>query len=472
MIAGNGTRIALRSAQDRILVYAGDASYTGSQLDRAVDVLAHDIHERTGGTGEIGLWGWNSAELLVAHLAIERAGLTRVPVDPAAPHTEAVRLFDKTDVDLVLVGPQHHLDIGRPTMELTPDIWSRESAPYAPRTISGVGVALRIIRGVIGEELLAIPLSFDNWEAHMALSERLFRDGTFGQAPGPDACYLTVQQMQYGTGLLGTFPFLRMGLPQVVLDKFDAQRVVEAVNKHAITASFMVPAMVTRIVDALGSDKPDWNLNILCGGAPFEFQDLISCLEVLPQIAQLYGRFEGGWPLTVLSQKDHALIVHGDHSLARSVGRAVDGIELDPRPVAGSNEAELWVRSACVSRPFSDPDGWCALGDLVTVDDAGYYYLHGRLDGMINSGSFHIYPQEVVAAIRAEFPTVKDVHVEGKPDDRWGEAVSALLTWNGDVTPPSDLEFRDRMGRRLAKYKVPTLIDHRTERAPKAQLGN
>ncbi len=63
---------------------------------------------------------------------------------------------------------------------------------------------------------------------------------------------------------------------------------------------------------------------------------------------------------------------------------------------------------------YADPDGWCALGDVVGQDDAGYLYLGGRLDGMINTGSYHVYPREVEEAIAA-VPGVREARVRGRP---------------------------------------------------------
>ena len=66
-----------------------------------------------------------------------------------------------------------------------------------------------------------------------------------------------------------------------------------------------------------------------------------------------------------------------------------------------------------VVREAADPDGWCALGDIVRRDEDGYLYLSGRLDGMINTGSYHVYPREVEDAIAA-FAGVREVLVRGE----------------------------------------------------------
>jgi acyl-coenzyme A synthetase/AMP-(fatty) acid ligase len=107
-----------------------------------------------------------------------------------------------------------------------------------------------------------------------------------------------------------------------------------------------------------------------------------------------------------------------------------------------------------VVREYVDPDGWCALGDLASRDEEGYLRLHGRLDGMINTGSYHVYPTEVEEAIAALLP-VRAVRVVGEPDPVWGQAVTAYIVLEEGRELPEGGELRARLGTRLAKYKIP-----------------
>ncbi|MGC0367195.1 acyl-CoA synthetase (AMP-forming)/AMP-acid ligase II [Rhodococcus sp. 27YEA15] len=462
---GTATRNALQAAADRPLLYYRDESFSGAEIDTAVDGLAARLRSLINHGGVVGIWSWNSPELLVAHLAAERAGLTRVPIDPEAPQAEAQAILDAVGADLVLVDDEHSLDGGRASHTLTPDVWTVQGSDFSPSERDGQHIAIRIVRGIDGGGLINIPLTQDNWDAHMRQSESFLRSDLYGHTVGPESTYLTVQQLQYGTGLLGTFPFIRMGLPQVILRKFDAAEVVAAVKRHRVTTTFMVPGMVKRLCDTLENyDMSSWTLNVLYGGAPFVLADMLRAAAVLGphRLNQLYGRFEGGWPITVLDGADHQRIAAGEHGLASSCGCVVPGIEVDlAHRVADDPRAELRVRSDCTAPLFTDADGWCALGDLVTVDDEGHVFLLGRLDGMINTGAFHVYPAEVAAAITAEFPGAVAVEVEGRPDERWGEAVTAIMVWTDIDQAPNNDEFRQRMSARLAKYKVPTLIEHR-----------
>jgi acyl-CoA synthetase (AMP-forming)/AMP-acid ligase II len=309
--------------------------------------------------------------------------------------------------------------------------------------------------------LLAVPISYANWAANIRLNTSLYRSGAYGPGFGDDERFLTAQQLPHGTGILGSFPFLHMGLPQVLLRRFDADAFVDAALRHRATATFFVPGMVTRLADALersGRTAVPPLRRLLYGGAPIALDDLVRAVERIGSVlVQVYGRFEGGWPLAVLGVDDHARIAAGDTALAASCGRPVDGIEFRVRSVPGQppGRGELSVRGATVVAEYADPDGWCALGDVAWLDEAGYLYLGGRLDGMINTGSYHVYPREVEEAIAA-VPGVRGALVRGEPDPTWGEAVTAYVI---PEDPASGEQLTERIRRaleaRLARYKLP-----------------
>jgi acyl-CoA synthetase (AMP-forming)/AMP-acid ligase II len=189
--------------------------------------------------------------------------------------------------------------------------------------------------------------------------------------------------------------------------------------------------------------------------------DLLAALRRLgPVLAQVYGRFEGGWPLSCLDQADHRAILAGDAARATSCGRPVPGSELGIRPLPGRDDGvgELRVRGPMVVREYADPDGWCALGDLASRDEGGYLRLHGRLDGMINTGSYHVYPAEVEEAIRTLLP-VRDVRVVGEADPVWGQAVTAYVVPEEGRELPDGAALRERLATRLARYKVPKRVE-------------
>ena len=125
----------------------------------------------------------------------------------------------------------------------------------------------------------------------------------------------------------------------------------------------------------------------------------------------------------------------------RSAGKPLPGVELaiidedgkrlPPRDVgeiatrSGSNMAGYWNLPDATAKTI-DKDGWLRTGDAGYMDEDGYVYIHDRVKDMIISGGENIYPAEVESAIFGH-PDVADVAVIGVPDDKWGEAVKAMV---------------------------------------------
>ncbi len=380
----------------------------------------------------IGLWSQNSAAAIEAHLAAEWIGATRVPVDPGAPPAEAAAVFKAAGVAGVVTDAVHAVDA--PPGALVHDDDSPLSAPgtLEAREVAPSTTHLLYPRMAAEGQFLAVPMSYANWAACMSVNTQLYRDGHYGNGFDDSERFLTTQQIMHGTGMLGTFPFLHMGLPQIILPRFDATTVLEAALRHRPTATFFVPGMVTRLADAVADAglPPAGTLQrVIYGGAPIATEDLNRATEILgPVLIQVYGRFEGGWPLTILGTGDHQELAAGRSAHVGSCGHPIPQTELRIRPTPGHTPpwGELCVRNGMVVADWADPDGWCGLGDLARLDDDGYLYLGGRLDGMINTGSYHVYPQEVQDAITA-LPYAQAALVRGEEDPTWGQAVTAYV---------------------------------------------
>lgn len=471
MIAGAASRRALASAGDRVLLIGPDGrGATGREVEGRTAGLALALRRRGLAGQRIGLWSWNSAAAVEAHLATEWLGATRVPVDPGAPAAEAAAVFAAAKVAGVVVDAAHAAEA--PPGALVHDEDDRLSAPGTldAHEVDADATHLLYPRMAAAGEFLAVPISYANWSACMEVNTALYRSGGYGAGFGGGLDggerFLTAQQIMHGTGMLGTFPFLHMGLPQVILPRFDAAAVLEAAQRHRATATFFVPGMVTRLADAVadaGLPAAGALRRVLYGGAPIAAADLNRAIEILgPVLVQVYGRFEGGWPLAVLGTGDHQDLAAGRPAHAGSCGRPIPQTELRIRPAAGQASqangwGELCVRNGMVVAEWADPDGWCGLGDLARLDDDGYLYLGGRLDGMINTGSYHVYPREVEDAMTA-LPYVAAALVRGEADPTWGQAVT------GYVVPapgaPDDLAaaIRAALRQRLAAYKIPKRI--------------
>jgi acyl-CoA synthetase (AMP-forming)/AMP-acid ligase II len=152
-----------------------------------------------------------------------------------------------------------------------------------------------------------------------------------------------------------------------------------------------------------------------------------------------------------------------------SFGRPVPGFEASVRHTddggeCGSGEVgELWFRSPFLMEGYDgrehhevfDRFGWFRTGDLVTVDDDGFFYFRGRANDMIKTAGANVSPSEVEAAILEVSGLV--AHVVGVEDHHRGQLVAALVCAPADAVVDLD-DLGVRLRQRLSTYKVPRRI--------------
>jgi acyl-CoA synthetase (AMP-forming)/AMP-acid ligase II len=138
-----------------------------------------------------------------------------------------------------------------------------------------------------------------------------------------------------------------------------------------------------------------------------------------------------------------------------------EGAPLPPRAVGEiairsvSNMAGYHNNPEATARALRD--GWYLSGDAGWMDEDGYLYIHDRVKDMIVSGAENIYPAEVENALHGH-PAVADCAVIGVPDERWGEAVKAVVVLKpGSSVSADDLIAHART--RIAGYKAPKSVD-------------
>ena len=458
--AGENVRAGLVRAASRILLHdTAGASRRGQQLADNVDRLAGALVAHGCAGKRIGLWYQNSCAAVESFLAVEWIAGTRVPVDPGAPAAEAKAIFLAAGVDAVLTESSRAGELqGRVFVHEEANPLRGDLRPPAV-DVDDEHCCLLYPRAVTDGQLFAIPVSYANWRATMELNIALYQTGRYGPWLGQDECFLSAQNIMHGTGFVGTFPFLEMGLPQVLLGSFDATSALAAMQQFQVTATVLVGPMLSRLTHAaLGKPEAAASLrHVMYGGGVVSAGEIRRSMQTLgPVLVQGYGRIEGGWPLTILDLEDHQQIAAGNDELALSCGRPIECVSLKLRSISGSTPGvgELCVSSGMTVKEYSTPDGWCSLGDLARVDESGRVFYQGRLDRMINTG-YHIYPDEVEEAIR-RVPGIRDVRVVGESKGSVENMVAYLVAVNG--TPHSELanNVRNELAIRLARYKIPS----------------
>ena len=270
-----------------------------------------------------------------------------------------------------------------------------------------------------------------------------------------------------GWGLMG----LRPGARNIIVREFDPGTTLEMIQNYGISKMFLVPAAIRMVLQHPKARETDYStVKFICYGAsPIPLDLLREAIEVFQcGFVQLYGMTETTGSATYLPPQDHD--VNGNERM-RSAGKPFPGVKLKVVDENGKTLPPRQVGEICIASPVNMKgywnlpeatektlvDGYVHTGDAGYLDEDGYVYVHDRVKDMIVSGAENIYPAEVESALFGH-PAVADVAVIGVPDDRWGEAVKAVVVLKPgeSVTPDELLGFARE---RIAGYKLPKSVD-------------
>jgi acyl-CoA synthetase (AMP-forming)/AMP-acid ligase II len=461
-----------------------DAPAIGSKADeidfRTLDARVNQVANGLGTAGEVGdrvaILGRNSAEQVELLLGCARARQVALPINwrLSAPeigyileHSGARRIFvDSTfaeTVEAALSGngvPIHLLD----------GIGERDFAAWRDRqddvVVTQRGAPDDIVLQMYTSGTTGLPKGVLLSNANVMASVEIFSQGALHLAPG-DVIYAPAP-MFHITGIGPVLRCAQSGARLVLSRVFDPDEAVRLMSRERVTYTTLAPAMIQACLASPELDTVDLGALrlIVYGGSPIseavlrEARARVGC-----EFAQCYGLTETTGPITLLTPEDHR---PGRDKLA-SCGRAAGDIAImiadrDGAPLPVGETGEILVRGSVVMAGYASDaqataatmaDDWLRTGDAGYVDDQGYLFIRDRVKDMIVSGGENIYPVEVENALQAH-PAVADVAVIGVPDQRWGEAVMALVVPADEgASMEAILAFcRDR----IAGYKCPKEI--------------
>ncbi|MEW6666980.1 MAG: long-chain fatty acid--CoA ligase [Thermodesulfobacteriota bacterium] len=304
-----------------------------------------------------------------------------------------------------------------------------------------------------------------------------------GELNFDDIYLLNVPALCHTAGWVWVLANLIVGGSIVIsrLRGFNPEVVLRTVEDRSITNLQMVPITIMELIDF--ADTKKHNLSslrmIFYATAPMPPAPLRKALGLFGNIfMQPYGLTETGPNVTCLRKKQHNIEGLSDEVAARrlrSCGRPCcgvyvrlvddNGLDVPPHTVG-----EIAVKSTDMMKCYWNNeeetrktlrDGWLYTGDLATYDEDHFFYLVDRKKDMIISGGLNIYPAEVERVIH-EHPAVVQCAVIGVPDDRWGEAVKAVVVL-GTERQASEDEIIHFCRRNLAGYKKPRSVEFVSE---------
>lgn len=263
------------------------------------------------------------------------------------------------------------------------------------------------------------------------------------------------------------------GAANLIHAQFEAQAVLEAVDRYNITKLFLVPSALQLVLQQPNVRQIDYSRlrTMFYGSSPISLDVLREAIDVFGcSFCQNYGMTETAGTLVYLPPSDHD---PAGNRRMRGAGipypgttiRIVDPDTREPLAAGATGEIEIhsvqmmvgyWNKPEETAKVLPG-DGWLRTGDAGFMDEDGYLYIHDRIKDMIVSGAENIYPTEVENALFGH-PAVADVAVIGVPDLKWGEAVKAfvVLKAGAEATEAELIAFART---RIAGFKLPKSVD-------------
>ncbi len=456
-------RVAVEEAETgRLLTY--------SQLDRSANALsAHLMMDHGLEKGDrIVILAENCLDYVVFFSAAQKTGTILVPLNYRLAAPEIAYLIDNADPKLIIVEDQY-----RHLLDALPAEHGRQIFPLsAPRRL------IETHKDTHGEAFPSVIVSEDDPVFI------LYTSGTTGFPKGAIYSWKMLIWNSFNTAIslilnsesrtincMPPFhtggwnvlltPFLHHGAYTCLIKKFDANLVLELLEKKKATLFMAVPTMLKMIADESGFSSADFGplMYLIVGGEPMPIPLIEAWDQQGVPVRQGYGLTEVGPNLFSLHQDD-AMTKKG--SIGRSnfyvQTRIVDD---EGNELPANTPGELLLKGPMVTPGYWRNDeatkknitnGWFHTGDIVREDEDHYFYVVDRIKNMFISGGENVYPAEIERILIAH-PDVAACAVIGVSDEQWGEVGFAFIQGK---KPKLDLPLiKDYCQSQLAKFKIP-----------------
>ncbi len=293
---------------------------------------------------------------------------------------------------------------------------------------------------------------------------------------GQDSVYLCPAPLYHAAPLRYSTQFHRLGATVVVMERFDAEAALAAIERYRVTHSQWVPTMFVRLLKLSPETRQRYDLSSLqavihaAAPCPIPVKE-----EIIRWLGPIVHEYYSGTESNGLTYCDSEQWLGHKGSVGKAVGCEVHIVGEDGREVPVGEEGAVYFGEA--KGPgfeyHNEPDktaasfldnGWSTLGDIGKLDQDGFLYLTDRKSNMIITGGVNVYPQETENVL-AVHPKVHDVAVIGVPNPDFGEEVKAIVQ-PVDMSDAGEALASELIGycrERLADIKCPRSVEFRAE---------
>jgi fatty-acyl-CoA synthase len=494
---------ALRKHRDRPVMHLGDTTLTGGEVARRISQYVQAFESLGAGReAPAALLALNRPEVLFILGAGQTQGYRRTSLHPLGSLDDHAYVLEDAGIGTLIIDPvPMFVERALGLLEKVPGL----------RQVLTIGPVPEELRHV-GRDLAAAAETFDPAPLEAALLPPdhivsiTYTGGTTGKPKGVIGTaggMATMTQVQLSewewpetprflmctplshAGAAFFVPTVAKGGTLHVLPRFDPAEVLRTIEEQRITATMLVPSMLYALMDHPDSRTRDLSSleTVYYGASAINPTRLAEAVERFgPIFAQYYGQSEAPMVISYLAKGDHTL---EQRERLASCGRPsaflrTALLDEEGNPVAPGEPGEICVAGPLLAGGYWNlpeetaqtfRDGWLHTGDVAREDEDGFWYIVDRTKDMIVTGGFNVFPREVEDVV-AEHPAVAQVGVIGVPDERWGEAVTAIvvLREGAELTDAVVSEIKESVKQRKGGVQAPKHV-HATDALPLTALG-
>lgn len=455
---------ALGKYDERPCLYLGGETATYKEVRHKVSQYSQALKELKIEAGtRVALLSENCPEVVFFILAANVAGCCITPLHPKGSFEDHAYILNDAEIEVLVYQPSRY----------------EQRAGELSKVALGTDRFLSFGHSEVGEDYSALASKFSPAPLRAPrirsedINNIIYTGGTTGKPKGvvhtyASLAYMTMMQMAEWeipsrvrfmvvtplshAGYTCLVPTLLRGGCLYVPPLFSPDAFFDMVEQHRINATMLVPVMLYTLLDSERAASADMSsmVSIFYGASAISSARLQEAVEKWGKIfAQFYGQTEAPTCFANLRREDHDLDVPGR---LECCGRPSPWVHValldeDGAEVESGSAGEICVRGPLLMQGYLNKSeqtreafegGWLHTGDIGRFDDDGFLYIVGRKKDVIITGGFNVFPREVEDVLSAH-ADVEQAVVFGLPDERWGEAVNALIKLRPGVTQSDEL---------------------------------